>query len=46
MIRFTRVTKSYPRTGTAVQDVSLMVNKGEFIFLTGATRYPDTMSCD
>ena len=37
MIRFTRVTKTYPRTGTAVHDVSLTVNKGEFIFLTGAS---------
>ena len=37
MIRFTRVTKSYPRTGTAVQDVSLTVNKGEFVLLTGAS---------
>src|SRR5206468_7555065 len=37
MIRFTRVTKSYPRTGTAVNDVSLMVNKGDFVFLTGAS---------
>ena len=37
MIRFTRVTKTYPRTGTAVQDVSLMVNKGEFVLLTGAS---------
>jgi cell division transport system ATP-binding protein len=35
MIRFTRVTKSYPRTGTAVQDVTLHVRKGEFVFLTG-----------
>jgi cell division transport system ATP-binding protein len=37
MIRFTRVTKSYPRTGTAVNDVSLTVDKGEFVFLTGAS---------
>jgi len=37
MIRFTRVTKTYPRTGTAVHDVSLTVNKGEFLFLTGAS---------
>jgi len=37
MIRFTRVTKTYPRTGTAVQDVSLLVNKGEFVLLTGAS---------
>jgi len=37
MIRFTRVSKSYPRTGTAVNDVSLQVNKGEFVFLTGTT---------
>ena len=35
MIRFTHVTKSYPRTGTAVKDVTLHVGKGEFVFLTG-----------
>jgi cell division transport system ATP-binding protein len=35
MIRFTHVTKTYPRTGTAVQDVTLQVGKGEFVFLTG-----------
>ena len=35
MIRFTKVTKEYPRTGTAVQDVSFHVAKGEFVFLTG-----------
>jgi cell division transport system ATP-binding protein len=37
MIRFTRVTKSYPRTGTAVNDVTLSIGKGEFVFLTGAS---------
>ena len=35
MIRFTHVSKSYPRTGTAVEDVSLNIAKGEFVFLTG-----------
>jgi cell division transport system ATP-binding protein len=35
MIRFTHVTKEYPRTGTALNDVTFRVNKGEFAFLTG-----------
>ena len=35
MIRFTNVTKSYPRTGTALLGVTLHVAKGEFLFLTG-----------
>jgi len=35
MIRFTKVTKTYPRTGTALQDLTLHVAKGEFVFLTG-----------
>src|SRR3982750_3923 len=35
MIRFTHVSKSYPRTGTAVDDVSLFIGKGEFVFFTG-----------
>ena len=35
MIRFTHVSKSYPRTGTAVDDVTLLIGKGEFVFFTG-----------
>jgi cell division transport system ATP-binding protein len=35
VIRFTRVRKEYPRTGVALDDVSFLVNKGEFVFLTG-----------
>ena len=35
MIRFTDVTKEYPRTGVALTDVNLHVAKGEFLFLTG-----------
>jgi cell division transport system ATP-binding protein len=37
MIRFSNVTKSYARTGTAVHEVTLHVGKGEFVFLTGAS---------
>ncbi|HEY2066328.1 MAG TPA: cell division ATP-binding protein FtsE [Gemmatimonadaceae bacterium] len=37
MIRFSHVTKTYPRTGTAVNDVTFGVGKGEFVFLTGAS---------
>jgi cell division transport system ATP-binding protein len=35
MIRFTHVSKEFPRTGLALQDVSFHVGKGEFVFLTG-----------
>src|SRR4051812_27662574 len=35
MIRITHVTKVYPRTGTAVDDISLNIAKGEFVFFTG-----------
>ncbi|MES2179595.1 MAG: cell division ATP-binding protein FtsE [Gemmatimonadota bacterium] len=35
MIRFTNATKVYPRTGTAVDDVTLHVARGEFVFFTG-----------
>jgi cell division transport system ATP-binding protein len=35
MIRFSHVTKEYPRTGIALNDVSFHVGKGEFVFLTG-----------
>ena len=35
MIRLLHVTKTYPRTGDAVSDVSLYLHKSEFCFLTG-----------
>ena len=35
MIRFTSVHKDYPRSGTALKDVSFRVAKGELVFLTG-----------
>ncbi len=35
MIRFANVYKEYPRTGLALNDVSFLVNRGEFVFLTG-----------
>lgn len=35
MIRLTNVSKEYPRTGRALDEVDLHVAKGEFVFLTG-----------
>ena len=35
MIKLLDATKAYPRTGTALEGVSLHVPKGEFVFLTG-----------
>ena len=35
MIRFTHVSKHYPRGGPALDDISFHVNRGEFVFLTG-----------
>ena len=35
MIRFTHVSKEYPRAGLALRDVNLHVGKGEVVFLTG-----------
>ena len=35
MIRFTRVSMEFPRTGLALENVSFHVGKGEFLFLTG-----------
>lgn len=35
MIRFASVYKEYPRSGMALSDVSFLVGRGEFVFLTG-----------
>ena len=35
VIRFSHVTKEYPRTGVALSNASFQVAKGEFAFLTG-----------
>jgi cell division transport system ATP-binding protein len=35
MIRFTKVTKEYPRLGPALNNATFSVAKGEFVFLTG-----------
>ena len=35
MIRFTHVTKQYPKGGPAIDDVSFHIERGEFVFLTG-----------
>jgi cell division transport system ATP-binding protein len=35
VIRFTGVSKSFPRGGLALRHVNLVLSKGEFVFLTG-----------
>ncbi len=35
MIKITNLTKEYPRRGAALQDVSVEIPKGQFVFLTG-----------
>jgi cell division transport system ATP-binding protein len=35
VIKFSNVTKEYPKTGAALKNVSFHVGKGEFAFLTG-----------
>ena len=35
MIRFSHVSKEYPRTGAALSDASFFIGRGEFVFLTG-----------
>lgn len=35
MIRFDSVTKEFPRSGKALNEVSFRIRKGEFVFLTG-----------
>jgi cell division transport system ATP-binding protein len=35
VIKITNLTKEYPRRGAALQDVSVEIPKGQFVFLTG-----------
>jgi len=35
VIEFNRVTKIYKKTFTAVKDINLKINQGEFIFIVG-----------
>ena len=35
MIRFSHVSRDFPRSGHALNDVSFHIRKGEFVFMTG-----------
>jgi cell division transport system ATP-binding protein len=37
MLRFTNVTKIYPRSGIALDNISFSLKRGEFAFLTGSS---------
>src|ERR1044071_8866924 len=37
MLRFSNVSKTYPRSGKALDDVSFLLRRSEFAFLTGSS---------